>query len=181
MLGQLGGIVRERASVVPSIDTRLRSVAKAIEQVIIPALPTDQRLAIEQAEIAIGHLKVLETQWRHIPQVARLELRYLAELADALLAATEGPADDDLVRARDAARLVDHADFEALSSATRALGMAVERFIDVGEGLLTNGSARAAILDHARLQARLERSWFAASGISNTTDVPALADLLAAE
>ncbi|WP_143275671.1 hypothetical protein [Brevundimonas sp. SH203] len=135
-------------------------------------------MAIEQAEIAIGHLKVLETQWRYIPQVAALELRYLVDLADALLAATDDPA-EEVVRGRDSARLVDHADFGAMRSVTQSLGLAIERLIEEAGGLLSNEGARTAILEHARHQARLERSWFAASGLSNTTDAPALEALLA--
>lgn len=166
---------------VPSIDTRLRSVAKAIEQVIIPALPADQRLAIEQAEIAIGHLRVLETQWRFVAPITRLELRYLVELARALLGSANGGSDRDMICGLDAALSVDADDFEALRSVVQQLGEAVERFIERSDGLLSDMGARAAILRHARLQAGLERSWFAAAGISDTAGVSDIAELLAAE
>lgn len=166
---------------VPSIETRLRSIAKAIEQVIIPVIPVDQRLAIEQAEIAIAHLKVLDTQWRYVTATARLELGYLVELAQELSASRAGVEDGSLATLLDAARSVDPGDFDALRSAAQKLGEAVERFIESADGLMSDRTLRSAVVKHARFQARLERSWFAAAGIADAQGVPKLADLIASE
>ncbi|WP_295214498.1 hypothetical protein [uncultured Brevundimonas sp.] len=168
-------------SVVPSIETRLKSIAKALEQVVVPALPSDQRLAIEQAEIAIGHLRVLEAQWRYVLPAARLELAYLMELANDLLTSDDGGVQNELAAALNAAQSVDPQDFEALRTETLALGAVVERLIEGGDAGVSSPVARTAILNHAARQSRLERSWFAAAGISNAEGVPAIRELLAAE
>ncbi len=163
---------------VPSIDTRLQSIAKALEQVVIPALPADQRLAIEQAEIAVGHLRLLETQWRYVTVAAERELQYLVELATELVATDDGPTFREIKRALDAAALVNTSDIDALRSRAQVLGEAIEQLIESADGLLSNAGARAAIGTHARRQARLERSWFAAAGIAGSDGVPNLAQFL---
>ena len=49
----------------PDIDLRLQSMLKALTDVIVPALPAQERMAREQAGLLIGHLQIISEQWRH--------------------------------------------------------------------------------------------------------------------
>lgn len=64
---------------IPSIDDRLDSMARALAEVILPALPADRSLAIEQASLMLAHIGMLRD---HLDMAGRFERRE----ADAMLA-----------------------------------------------------------------------------------------------
>ncbi|MCP5170616.1 MAG: hypothetical protein H6999_12770 [Hahellaceae bacterium] len=55
----------------PNITLRIENLIKAMETIVIPAVDPDNDLATEQAQLIIGHLKLLNTQW---------DMAYLYEL-----------------------------------------------------------------------------------------------------
>lgn len=157
---------------VPGLDTRLRSIAKAIEQVLLPALPAQEKLAREQAEIAVGHLRVLETQWPFVTQMAHRELQLAIGLAETVLAHLPVGSGANLQTALEKSRTADTADFASVEQATAAVGDAIEAILK--SGITLDNEVSAAILSHARAQSKLERVWFAASGISDVTGLPSI-------
>ena len=48
--------------ILPTVEERLDSIARALEAVIIPSLPEQAKLAIELAQLSIGHLKIVSGQ-----------------------------------------------------------------------------------------------------------------------
>lgn len=47
---------------VPDIETRLKAILKSMQQVIIPAIGSKEKLAIDQANIIVGNLDMLLDQ-----------------------------------------------------------------------------------------------------------------------
>lgn len=164
---------------VPGVDTRLSSLTRAIEQVILPAIPEGEKLAREQAEIAIGHLRVLGAQWRYILPMARRELALIVDL----VAALAGHADDPHKAAfrsalADAGRRAGD-DLQRIDDASLRLGTLVETWLGTAPELLDQPAVKQLVQSHARAQSRHERVWFAASGIVDTTGLPSIEDYLA--
>ena len=46
----------------PSVDDRLNSVLRALQAVVLPALPASAHLAREQVMLAMGHLQIIQAQ-----------------------------------------------------------------------------------------------------------------------
>lgn len=164
---------------VPGVDTRLKSVAKAIEQVILPALPETEKLAREQAEIAIGHLRVLSAQWQYFLPMARHELALTVRLVEQILPFAADEARLSFSRALDEARTLPEDNLEAIREAFIQLGERVEHWLEATPGLLSVSGIKALIQQHARDQSRLERVWFASSGIADTSGLPSIDQFLA--
>ncbi|WP_068075739.1 hypothetical protein [Novosphingobium lentum] len=67
----------------PNTDDRIASVIRALNEVILPHLPPEASLALEQGQLAIGHLQILRAQLDHVPAFEA------EELADAKAIGTE--------------------------------------------------------------------------------------------
>src|SRR5579862_1729198 len=79
---------------VPGFALRIQSMIRAMREVVIPAIPKDQRLALDQANILVGNLRIIAEQHDWIVQYELTELReYAALLADLIAAASEGAAE----------------------------------------------------------------------------------------
>ena len=48
----------------PSIDLRIQNLVKALQEVVVPAIPERERLARDQAMLVIGHLRMIAVQWK---------------------------------------------------------------------------------------------------------------------
>jgi hypothetical protein len=72
---------------IPSIDTRLASMASAVAGVIAPALGTTNPFASEQAALLVGHLQVMRVQQGAAEEFEHLDYNrtraFARELADA--------------------------------------------------------------------------------------------------
>ena len=124
----------------PNIDLRIQNIVKALEQVIIPALPPGEKLAKDQAGLCIGHLNMIARQWKQCAQFEATSLaamealgRKLASLVDPVFAAQ--------IRAIDKAILGRDGRFALPSAAWNA------------------------ILDYGDRQSLRERSWFSDNGL----------------
>jgi hypothetical protein len=71
-------------------DLRLMAMIRAISEVIIPAIPANQKLAIDQATIVLGNLKMLADQQDRAVDFAMAELREHLELIGTLAQAADG-------------------------------------------------------------------------------------------
>jgi hypothetical protein len=143
----------------PSVDLRIRSMLRALTQVVIPALDARDALAQEQARLLVGHLHALSLQCAHEARFVALEDRAMRRLGQALLAASGGgPV------TRTAAAGVR----ESLEAPDGfGIGSAIDRLILAGreDGSPSFRDAVARLtLAHGRAAALRGRSWFAAMG-----------------
>jgi hypothetical protein len=77
----------------PSIDLRLRTMTKAMTDVILPAIAPENPLAQEQARLVIAQLGMIAKQWRQAAEYEALELREITALAERLGALAFGGAE----------------------------------------------------------------------------------------
>lgn len=139
----------------PSTELRIRSMLRAIEQIVLPAIPASNSLAQEQAQLVLGHLQVLLEQTGHEFVVRSLDTQALVELADALVDASVGgeatkTATESL---RDLSPDASNAD----------LSFSIERLmlasgLDGSEEFVTTSSAL--VLAYSRYSNQLNRAWF---------------------
>lgn len=153
----------------PDIDLRLANVLKALTEVVLPALPDDARFAREQAQLAIGHLQLVATQW---PLALRFELgtlaatcalaRTLAAHLDSAHAAHAAP----LTAALAAAETVDRTDYAAVSAAQRTLAATVNAAItnDQDKAPLSR-AVQDAVLAYGARQSLRQRAWLKQCGL----------------
>ncbi len=74
----------------PSIDDRLASVIRALSDLILPALPPEAGLAIEQAQLSIGHLQIIHAQLAAAPAFEQDEADDAVALGAKMLEGGEG-------------------------------------------------------------------------------------------
>ena len=53
---------RENLTMVPDFALRIQSMIRSLREVVLPALPNDQLLAIDQANILVGYLRIMAEQ-----------------------------------------------------------------------------------------------------------------------
>lgn len=163
----------------PDIDLRLKSVEKALTDVISRAVPSDEKLAHDQVNLVVGHLRQVGAHWK-------LALRYELGTLDALRALAgrvRGFAEGDpcalLDEACAAADAVERTDFDRVSSAQRALATALDRVIAAEYTTAPMPAAmRDAVLEHYAWAAPRERVWHQGSGLDpDAATLPAIETL----
>lgn len=164
----------------PDIDLRLKSVLKALSDVILPALPAEQRMAREQTHLVLGHLGIIAAQWKH---ALKLELENLT-LASALASDLAGmnidsTLGDDLIAALAVAAEVDRRDYDAVSNAHRALKAVIDRLLaSPGHDDGLTPAMLDAVLRYNAVRARRERIWHGAAGLDpDASRLPPIATL----
>lgn len=159
---------------VPSHELRFRSMLRAMVEVIIPALPAEQRLAIDQAQIVAGNLRILIDQAGRTTDFARTELAEWTLLGDALGALLGAPAP---------APAAAPADERALDAAVTAAKQAVDAMLKTAlahDDPAVRAAAARLTLDQAETQLRRERVWLRGAGFELDPDaLPALDAVLA--
>lgn len=142
----------------PTIDDRLACVSRALEAVIIPALPAEQSLAIEQAYLSVVHIRAL------IGQAAGLTAALDTEVQDAIALRAELRA---IAQTHDCEKkpsgmpspLPEHNE-EILAEVDRTI-----RRIGESEDERRWSALRAPVIRHARARARAEAIWFTGLGM----------------
>ena len=165
----------------PDIDLRLANTIKALRELIIPALPPDQGLAREQAELALAHLGVIAEQWKHALRFQLTSYRALHALGIRLgRHASDAVLRNELTAALGAADSLDCTDYDAVSNATRALGALIDRVIDAdGSTAPLDRDLLDAVLAHGQAQALRDRAWSACCGLDPDRDsLPKIGTLL---
>jgi hypothetical protein len=167
----------------PNIDLRIANMIKALEQVILPALPRDQRLARDQALLIAGHLRMLGGQWKEALRFEQISLDDLAGLARTLSGLVDAPFREPLETALASAQAVDRTSITALEQSFTALGTVVDATILGGAGHIPLPSAaHDAVLAYGMRHARRERTWFKAAHLDpDHADLPAIEAMLAQE
>lgn len=154
---------------IPSLPDRLSSMRRALESVIIPAIPTDNGLAIEQAHLLLAHLGLIDEQADHIEQYEIAELAALEALAGGL-AREAGGGERTLAAAQELRATLDAPspeDAKTRRERTVAISMAIERLVsasgDDGSPAFCTVSQNLIIADCERTSLR-DRAWFKSTG-----------------
>ena len=169
---------------IPSVDTRLASMASSLTGVIAPALTGTDPFAEEQAALLVGHLRVLRGHQAVVDEFEQLEYNRTRAFARDLLGAVDG---GDQVRAAAATlrgRLEGPVPYTmtALRREQDELAAAITRLIEADgiDGTETSVAASTAVvLAYEQPHSLRLRSYFSAMGYeSGSTAVPALDDMM---
>ena len=153
----------------PSIELRLKTMAKAMQEVILPAIAPGNDLAREQAQLLIAHLALIGQHWQHADAYDALALDAVKDLAERLVKSAEGGEQTTSAAAALARCLESCLDAETDAATQRAaIAAAIDHLVNVS-GLDGNTRFRdtlfKAIVAHGALQAWRDRVWFAGSGM----------------
>jgi hypothetical protein len=153
----------------------LPAMLKAMTDTVLPAVDPENKLAIEQARLVIGMLRLLATRGPLVARYDRAELRDATLLAKRIRAecrggSTSGAALAELERARRAgsdnlARVgVDPGEIEqSLIELRAALGSAIMALSEDGDSA-SRRAVRRAVLDFAKLEVERARAWLLPQG-----------------
>jgi ATP phosphoribosyltransferase regulatory subunit HisZ len=86
--------------VIPNVDERLASVIRALTDVVLPSLPKEAGLAIEQVQLTLGHLQIIRAQLDATPGFEAEELANAIAIAEQLGAHSAGALDAAVAGAR---------------------------------------------------------------------------------
>ena len=169
---------------IPSIDARLDSMARALQEAILPSLGDEQSLAIEQARLVLGQIAIIRQQLDLAPAFERNEAEAMVALARELLADGRGGAETTKAAQalQDAVSATVWDSPAAIRSVTGSVGRAIEALI-VAASVDGDAAFKDASFDHVitagRRAALLERSWNRASGFETAdANIPEIAGLL---
>lgn len=164
----------------PNIDVRIANLIKAMEQVVLPALPKSERLARDQAMLVVGHLRMISGQWKSALRFEQVTLDALTDLAEKLAGIVAAPFAGQLADAAKAARTADRGSIDGLEQAYNALGTVIDDVILGGPNHVALPQAAIdALFDYGSRQARVERTWFKAIGFDpDRAELPEIADVL---
>ena len=158
---------------IPSIDDRLASVIRAMTDLILPSLPAEAGLAIEQAQLSIGQLQIIRAQIDAAPAYEREELDDAHGLGTALL---DGGAGGPATKAALAGLRAALATVDPDPAAVRAARVTIHAAIDVlikamgvdGEAAYRSAAGQRIVALQAPRTAK-DRKWFAPMGFD--TDI----------
>lgn len=150
----------------PDIDLRLKSLEKALTDVISAAVPESEQLARDQINLVVGHLKVIGTHWKYALRYELGTMDALRRLADQLREFTDGGMHTALDEACASVDAVDREAFDDVQNAQRALAVAIDGVIAAGYTTdRMEPALRDAVLDHYAHAAPRERIWHQGSGL----------------
>ena len=151
----------------PSVKDRLGSVLRALNGVVLPALPKEAGLAQEQVMLAMGHIQIILAQMDAAPAFLDDERADLERLgAEIAKVATGGPVTAHAIKA------LSHLLADTQASAPEMRTASVQDAIDTVLVALANDGDPAArktvesiILNQGAARAEKDRHWFAAMGL----------------
>ena len=164
----------------PDIDLRLKSVLKALSDVILPALPADERLARDQVKLVMGHVAIIAEQWKHALNFELENLALACALAGELAAMSlDASCGDELIVALAAAEAVDRNDYDAVTLVHRHLKGLIDVLIADDQRCAPMPRAvLAAVLRYNQRRAPRERTWHRGAGLDpDTASLPPFASL----
>jgi hypothetical protein len=149
----------------PSVDDRLNSVLRALQTVVLPALPERASLAREQVMLAMGHIQIIQAQRDATPAFELQELADVHAMADAVLVIGGAPESLAPQRIALAKALADESAPPRLAS--EVIRVAIDALLvaarNANEAVYRDALART-ILPLGRVRARKDREWFAIMG-----------------
>ncbi len=155
----------------PSVDVRFKNMMKAMQEVIAPAIPDDQKLAQEQVRLIVGHLAMLKDQWKNAVRFEAGSFRMMRELAESLVPEVDEAQSAGLRAALAEVSDTDMYDIDALNAGICTLGHAIDQVIlgEDGKKPLAKG-AWDVILGYGEKDALRSRVWFKGNGIDPDRD-----------
>lgn len=171
----------------PDITLRIDNLVKAMEAIVMPAVDPENDLAKEQAQLVIGHLKLLNTQWDLAYLYEKEALVDTKSLAVDLLSVSAGGPETQSAKQKleSAIDLVPETlphTSKAISLYTVALGNAIDALIyachDDGTGRFRQHLGKL-IIAAGEKQVMRERVWFQATGLDpESRSLPSIETLL---
>lgn len=168
----------------PSLELRLRTLAKAMTDVILPALPAQNALAREQAQLLVAQLGMIAKHWRRAAEFDAIALREIVALAERLVPLAAGGPRTQAAAGELAALLAGRAQSaRALDEDRAAVAAAIDALIAAsavdGDDPFRCASGDA-IVAYSALQAWRDRVWFAGFGMDpERARLPEIDDMLA--
>lgn len=152
----------------PTIDDRLASMIRAMEEVVLPALAGHDGLAGEQAYLVVAHMKQIKSQLPLAGQYERAELVALIKLAGGITdAVTGGPVTTTAARALQEQASAPIASVAGMQVAIDAISLRLSELVRAanrdGSASFRSQLSRSIIAAGARAAWR-DRAWFAATG-----------------
>jgi hypothetical protein len=175
---------------VPDFALRIHAMIRSLREVVLPALPKDQMLAIDQANILIGYLGIMAEQHDRVFDYLLVELAEYVELLRALVEDADGARsiDDAVAKARAAlgraAPIVQMSIPRQgeLSDLLRSLKESVDELLFAARRDGTPAFRQASkkrVIQQAERQILRERAWFRASGFElDAGRLPSIAEVL---
>lgn len=175
---------------VPDFALRIQAMSRAMREVVLPAIPKDQKLAMDQANIVIGNLRIMAQQQDKLVQYILVELREYAQLIGALLERAEGDVEtrDAVAQARSV--LTDAKPIAAmlippqghLAALTKSLKQAADDLLRAAHAdgsAAFRKSADELVFQQSQAQILRERAWVRSAGFELEPDaLPSLDEIL---
>jgi hypothetical protein len=177
---------------VPDFALRIQSMIRSLREVILPALPNEQMLAIDQANILVGYLRIMAEQHDRVFEYLLVELSEYAELVNALTMDVQGGESSEAAVAAARSALAKAAPVLQTSIPRQAELAALVKSLKVcvdqlQQSVRRHGTAasRAAstkrVMEQAERQIMRERVWFRASGFElDAGGLPSIEQVLGA-
>lgn len=150
----------------PDIDLRLKSLEKALTDVITRAVPKNETLAHDQIKLVVGHLQILNKHWKYALRYELGTLDALISLAAKLVTFADK---NTAMRLKDtSARIdaVDRTDFDEVTAVQRELSIIVDEIINARDSREPiPASMQNAVLEHYAWAAERERIWHQDCGL----------------
>ncbi len=172
----------------PSVETRLRAIAGALEHLIIPALAEANADPIvqEQASLSLGHLQIIAMQLPELDAYHDICLREQLRTGDALLACATGEDATKSAAATLAEAMADAmahmADRSRAKDGRNRVAGAISQFVIAssmdGDADCIRAS-QTVLIDHGLRQSRRDRAWYKSTGLDPfAADLPSIAALM---
>jgi len=164
----------------PSLDVRFRNLIKSVQEVIAPAIPDDEKLAQEQVRLVVGHLSMMQEQWKNAVRFEAGSYRLMRELAEGLAGLVDEGQAADLQASLEQTRATVQDDIDALNAAICTIGAAIDRVIlgEDGRKPLSPDAYRL-LLNYGDKSSFRDRVWFKGNGIDPDRDsLPPLKEIL---
>ena len=177
---------------VPDFALRIQAMIRSMREVILPALPRDQMLASDQANILVGYLRIMALQHDKVFDYLLTELSEYAELVRTSAEEARGGESTDAAVAAARSALARSAPLLQMSIPRQSeLTAQVRSLKEAADGLLnaarqdgTSAFRQALaqrVMGQAERQIMRERVWFSASGFELDADqLPTIDEVLPA-
>jgi hypothetical protein len=150
----------------PSVKDRLGSVVRALNGVVLPALPKEASLAQEQVMLAMGHIQIILAQMDAAPGFLAEEVADLERMGTDIAATAKGGSETTGATAALKGLLTD-----TTVTLSEARAAAIQDAIDqllltlAKDGEATSrATVRTIVLQQGAVRAEKDRRWFAAMG-----------------
>ena len=175
---------------VPDFALRIQSMIRSLEDVVLPAIPDDRKLALDQARIILGNLRLMADQHDKTFRYELVELREYARLVANLVAVAQGgSATKTAVEQAKASLLAAGPVVELSIPRQHELSAFVKSLKSVADALVRGAhedgaasfrqAAASLVMCQSQDQIARERRWFRAAGFELEPDtLPTLDEIL---